>query len=126
MAVTGKITPLKDKVMISDMNFGEDFTQSGIILKSDNGKGEGVRPRWARIWAIGPDQHDVKVGEWVLMEHARWSRAIKYTEEDGSEREIFLADLNGMMLVADEKPSDVMRGVAAGAGSNVNFNIPGA
>ena len=126
MAVKGKITPLKDKVMISDMNFGEDFTQSGIILKSDNGKGEGVHPRWARVWAIGPDQTDVKVGDWVLMEHARWSRAIKYEEEDGTEREIFLADLNGMMLVADEKPSDIMRGVAAGAGSNVNFNIPGA
>lgn len=126
MAVKGTITPLKDKVIISDMNFGEDFTQSGIIVRSDNGKGEGVRPRWARVWAIGPEQTDVKVGEWVLMEHGRWSRAIKYEEEDGTEREIFLADTKGMMLVADEKPSDIMRAVAAGAGSNVNFNIPGA
>jgi len=126
MAVTGKITPLKDKVIISDMNFGEDFTQSGIVLPSDNAKGSGVRPRWARVWAVGPEQIDVKVGEWVLMEHGRWSRAIKYTEEDGTEREIFLADIKGMMLTADEKPSDVMRNITHGAGSNVNFNIPGA
>jgi uncharacterized protein (DUF2062 family) len=36
-----------------------------------------------------------------------------------------MADLNAMMLVADEKPHSVQRGVAAGAGSNFNFNIPG-
>lgn len=125
MAVTGSIIPLKDKVIISDMNFGDEFTQSGLILRSDNGKGEGVHPRWARVWAVGPEQKDVKVGEWVLMEHGRWSRAIKYKDEDGTEREIFLADTKGMMLTADEKPGDVMRVSAAGAGSNVNFNIPG-
>lgn len=126
MAVKGKIVPLRDKVIVSDMNFGEEKTSSGIVLTSDNGKGSGVHPRWAKVWAIGPEQQDVKVGDWVLLEHGRWSRAIKYEEDDGTEREIFLADLKGMMAVSDEKPSDVQRNVTVGAGSNVNFNIPGA
>lgn len=125
MAVTGNVTPLRDKVIVTDMNFGEEKTASGIVLTSDNAKGSGVHPRWAKVFAIGPEQKDVKVGDWVLLEHGRWSRAIKYEEADGTEREIFLADLNGMMAVSDEKPNDVMRNVSHGAGSNVNFNIPG-
>ncbi len=125
MAVTGTIKPLRDKVIVTDMNFGEEITASGIVLTSDNAKGSGVHPRWARVWATGPEQQDVKVGDWVLLEHGRWSRAIKYEEDDGTEREIFLADLKGMMAVSDEKPNDIMRNVSHGAGSNVNFNIPG-
>ncbi len=125
MAVKGTIQPLHDKVIITDMNFGEEKTAAGIVLTSDNAKGSGVHPRWAKVWAVGPEQQDVKVGDWVLMEHGRWSRAIKYEEADGTEREIFLADTKGMMLITDEKPNDVMRNVTHGAGSNVNFNIPG-
>lgn len=121
----GTITPLRDKVLVYNMNFGEEVTKSGIVLTSDNGKGQGVKPRWAQVWAIGPDQTDVKVGEWVLLEHARWTRAIKYEQEDGTEIDIHMADLPAMMCTADEKPSDIQRGAAVGAGSNVNFNIPG-
>jgi co-chaperonin GroES (HSP10) len=124
--IKGKLVPLKDKVFVSDMNFGEDVTETGIILKSDNGKGEGIKPRWGRVWAVGPEQKDVKVGEWILMEHARWTREFEYENEDGSITKLHMADLNGMMMSADEKPSDVMRGVAAAAGGNFNFNIPGA
>jgi co-chaperonin GroES (HSP10) len=124
-AVTGKIIPLKDKVIIYNMNFGEEVTSTGIVLQSDNGKGTGVHPRWAQVWAVGPEQTDVNVGDWVLMEHARWTRAIKYEDADGNEFDIFMADTKGMMLVTDERPNDVMRNVSHGAGSNVNFNIPG-
>ena len=51
--VKGKIVPIRDGVIISDMNFDEQKTASGIIIKSDDGKSEGVRPRWGKVWAIG-------------------------------------------------------------------------
>jgi hypothetical protein len=96
------------------------------VLTSDNGKGQGIKPRWAQVWAVGPDQKDVKVGEWILMEHARWTREFEYEADDGTVTKLHMADLNAIMLSADEKPSDtVQRGVAAGAGSNFNFTIPG-
>ena len=60
--VKGKITPLRDKVMITDMYFGSQTTKSGIFIASDDGKSEGVRPRWGKVWAIGNEQTDVKVG----------------------------------------------------------------
>lgn len=125
MKVKGTVKPLHDKVFVSEMNFGEEKTASGIVLTSDNGKGQGVHPRWGKVWAVGPTQQDVKVGEWVLVEHGRWTRTVEYEAEDGTVIEVRMIDNDGILAVADEKPSDVMRNVAAGAGSNVNFNIPG-
>lgn len=109
MKVTGKLTPLHDRVLFSDMEFGEEFTQSGIILKSDNGKSEGIKPRWGKVWAVGPAQQDIKVGEWILVEHGRWSRAAEYENEDGTITKIQMVDNNAIMMVSDEKPSDVDR-----------------
>ena len=124
MAIRGKFNPLRNKVLVHNMNFGEEKLDSGIILKSDNGTGTGVHPRWAQVWAIGPEQTDVKIGEWILMEHGRWTRAIPYEDEDGNEFDVFMVDLKGM-LCASDKPTAIGPGVAAAAGGNFNFNIPG-
>lgn len=127
MKIEGKIVPIKDRVFFTDMNFDEEVTASGIVLQSDNGKGEGIKPRWGRVYAIGPEQHDVKVGEWILIEHARWTRTFELENEDGSITKLQVADNKAIMLSADEKPKDsVQRSVAAAAGGNFNFNIPGA
>lgn len=123
--IKGTVSPLRDKVFVTAIEFGDEVTSSGLILKSDNGRGEGIHPRWGQVWAIGPDQHDVKIGEWILMEHARWTREMEYENADGTIAKIYMADLNGMMCAADEKPYSVQRGVAAAAGGNFNFNIPG-
>lgn len=124
--IQGNLVPLRDKVFVTDMNFDEQVTKSGILIQSDNGKGQGIKPRWGRVWAVGEDQKDVKVGEWILMEHARWTREFEHEDENGNVTKLYMADLNGMMCSSDERHTDVMIGVAAGAGSNFNFNIPGA
>ena len=110
MKVNGKIRPIKDAVLVSDMEFGEEKTKSGIIVTSDNGKVQGIKPRWGKVWAIGPDQHDVKVGEWICIDHGRWSRAAEYENEDGTITKIQLVDRNAIMITADRKPKDVLRG----------------
>ena len=107
------------------MEFGEEVTKGGIILKSDNGTSEGIHPRWGKVWAIGPEQQDVKVGEWILIEHSRWTRTINYEDSDGNITEIRMVELDAIMMAADEKPDGAMRSDRVGAGSNVNFNIPG-
>lgn len=125
--VTGTFKPLHDKVFVSDMEFGEEITKSGIVLPSDNGKSEGIHPRWGKVWAVGPKQKDVKVGEWILIEHSRWTRTIHYEDADGNITPIRMVELNAIMMSADQKPDDSeMRSIKIGAGSNVNLNIPGA
>lgn len=126
MKVKGTIIPLHDKVLVSDMDFGEQRTTSGIFVTSDNGKSSGIHPRWGRVWAVGPEQQDVKVGEWILVEHGRWTRTVEYQTDDGSVIELRMVDNNAILMSSDEKPSDVLIVNSVGAGSNVNFNIPGA
>lgn len=124
--LTGKIIPLHDKVILSDMNFGEMVTAGGLFIPSTDAKRSGVIPRWGKVFAVGPEQVDVKVGEWVLMEHGRWSRTFEYENTDGSITELRLADLNGMMLASDQPITETMVSASADAGSNFKFNIPGA
>jgi co-chaperonin GroES (HSP10) len=105
--VQGKIIPLKDYILVTDMEFGMERTATGIIIQSLNGKLEGVKSRWGRVWAIGPEQKDVKIGEWVCMAHGRWTRGVKVEDDDGSEITIRRVDNNDILMVSDEKPNDV-------------------
>jgi co-chaperonin GroES (HSP10) len=123
--IKGKIVPIRDNILVTDMNFDARVTAGGIVLPSDDGKSEGIRHRWGRVWAIGPDQKDVKVGEWILIEHGRWTRTFEYENEDGSITNLQVADNKAIMLSADEKPEGAFNAVAARAGGNFNFNIPG-
>jgi co-chaperonin GroES (HSP10) len=126
MKVKGKVVPIRDHVLVSDMEFGEQVTASGIVIKSDNGKSAGVKPRWGRVWAIGPEQKEVTVGEWICIEHGRWTRTIEVEQEDGSILELRRVETAAIMMSADERPGDVDIRTTIGAGSNVNFNIPSA
>ena len=106
--VTGKLIPIRDNVLITDMEFGGQVSKGGIYIPSDDGKSEGVRHRWGRVWAIGPEQQDVKVGDWILLEHGRWTRGVTVVEEDGTEIVIRRADIKAILMVSDEKPSESM------------------
>jgi co-chaperonin GroES (HSP10) len=85
MVTKGKIRPIRDHVIVSDMDFGIQKTATGIIIQSDNGKSRGVKPRWGRVWAVGPEQTEVTVGEWICVEHGRWTRTFEVEQDDGSE-----------------------------------------
>jgi co-chaperonin GroES (HSP10) len=108
--VTGKLKPIRDNILITDMDFGEQKTASGIFIPSDDGKSEGVKSRWGRVWAIGPEQTDVKVGEWILLEHGRWTRGVTIVEEGGTEITIRRADTKAILMVTDEKPNQIISG----------------
>jgi co-chaperonin GroES (HSP10) len=110
--ILGTIKPLGDKVLVCDMQFGEEKTASGIFIPSDNGKTQGIRPRWAKIWAVGPDQHDLEVGEWILLEHGRWTRKFEIEQEDGTIVNVHGIDNNAVMIRSDYKPEDVFRAIA--------------
>jgi co-chaperonin GroES (HSP10) len=97
------ITPLKKRVLVSDMHFGETKSAGGIILIDDDGSQAGIHPRWAKVYAIGKDQEDVKVGQWVMVSHGRWSRALK-VKKDNVELEVRMIDEDDILLVSDEEP----------------------
>ena len=98
-----RLIPLKDHVIVTDMNFRGRSLSSGIILLGDDGTTEGIRPRWAKIYAVGPEQTDVTVGQWVLIEHGRWTRGVE-VEIDDVEFTIRRVDASSIMMVSDEEP----------------------
>jgi len=108
--VTGKLIPIRDNVLVTDMDFGEQTTAGGLVILSDDGKSEGVKSRWSRVWAVGPQQQDVKVGEWILLEHGRWTRGVTVVQDDGTEITIRRADLKAILMVAEEKPNQIIYG----------------
>lgn len=107
--VEGKLTPLNNNVLVTDMSFEEQKTASGIVILSDDGKAHGVKPRWCRVWATGPEQKDVQVGDWILVEHGRWTRAVTIKEGD-KETIIRRVDPENILIISDEKPVDVYIG----------------
>ena len=86
--VKGKVRAIGSDVLATDMYMGEMKTESGIIIGSDDGKNHGVKPRWCKVFAVGPNQNDFEIDQWILVEHGRWSRKIKVDQGDGKEIEI--------------------------------------
>jgi len=99
------IKPLNDNIIVYDMDFEQRITTGGIIIPTDDMKSSGIRPRWARVYAIGPKQLDVQVGQYILISHGRWTRGIKI-EDDGGEKVIRKVDNNDILMVSDEPVYD--------------------
>ena len=101
-----QLKPLRDAVIVGDMNFEERLSNGGIVLVKDNGKSSGIRPRWGRVYAVGPEQTTIKVGTWICVEHGRWTRGIEIEDETGKQT-LRRVDPKDVMMESDEEPQDV-------------------
>ena len=99
------IQPIGKRVLVSKMRFGDKRTRGGILLLDDDGKEGGIHPRWCQVYAVGPKQADVTVGQWLLIAHGRWSRALT-VKKDGADIEVRMIDENDILLVSDDEPAD--------------------
>lgn len=104
--IDGEIKPLHNSIIVTEMSFEARQLSSGIVLLGDDGKTDGIRPRWAKVYAVGPEQQDVQVDQWVLVEHGRWSRGVKIIK-DGEEIIIRRADPEAIIFVSDNQPENV-------------------
>jgi co-chaperonin GroES (HSP10) len=98
---------IRDWIIVKNMEFSERKLSSGIVMPSDNRSTHGIRPRWGEVVAVGPEQTDVKVGQYVLVSHGRWTRAIQ-VQWDGNEEPINIQriDNDEVLLVSDEPQFD--------------------
>lgn len=100
-----QIKPILDHIIVDEMQFDERISSGGIVLLNDDMKNSGIRPRWAKVYAIGPKQEDVSVGQYVLISHGRWTRGIKIEDETG-EKTIRRVDPNDILMVSNEPVLD--------------------
>lgn len=104
-----QIRAIQDDVIVIDMDMGEQVTSSGIVIASDDGKAHGVKPRWAKVYKVGPKQKDVQEGQWILIEHGRWTRKVKIDDGTGM-KEIQKVEVKSILASSDHRPSDVYLG----------------
>lgn len=98
--------PLKDHVFVTDLDSGPHRTAAGILIPDDNMTERGVRPRWARVWCVGPDVSEIAPGEWVLVEHARWTTAIELELPEHTVRMWRIEWPKAVLLAADRDPRE--------------------
>jgi co-chaperonin GroES (HSP10) len=104
--IHGDITPLKNKVLVKTIEKGQQITKGGIIIPDDDGKDRGIRPRWAEVYRVGKGIDFVQEGQWVLIEHGRWSKG--FTLDDGTGQfDCRLVDNECILGTSDKKPEDI-------------------
>ena len=108
--IKGKVRAIKNRVLVSDMHFGEQKTAAGLIISSDDGKERGIYPRWGKVYDKGPEnKDDYSVGDWILIQHGRWTRGIDL-EDDSGEKTIRMVEAESILAYQEEKPNDVYIG----------------
>ena len=117
-----KVRALSKDILVIDMDMGDMTTSGGIVIQSDNGKAHGVKPRWAKVYKVGSEVDiDVKVGQWVLIEHGRWTRKINIDDGE-SVKDFQKVEIKSIMAVADERPNDFYIGQEFSNGSSMTIS----
>ena len=117
-----QVRPLSTDILVSDMDMGEQITASGIVINSDDGKAHGVKPRWAQVYKVGAScDLGVEPGQWILIEHGRWTRKIKIDDGE-SIKEVQKVEVSAVIAVTDQKPNDFYIGQEFSNGSSMNIS----
>lgn len=120
--INGTLKPIKNRVIVSNMYFGEQRTNSGLIISNDDGTTRGIYPRWARVHSKGPENtDDYAVGDWVLIEHGRWTRGVKIDEGNG-EIELRMVEAESILMASSEKPEGVQIGAEYSNGDSATVD----
>jgi hypothetical protein len=98
---------MHDNIIVSDMHFDERISKGGIVLLDDDKKSSGIRPRWAKIYGLGPDVKDplLEIGKYILISHGRWTRGITVETPSGKVT-LRKVDPNDILLVSDQPMED--------------------
>jgi hypothetical protein len=97
--------PTRGKIFVTDMDEGVHQTAGGIILCDDMGKDWGIRPRWGRVVMVADDVTEVVPGEWVLLEHGRWTKRIALEIDGEPKLDVWMIDPDAILVVSDQNHS---------------------
>lgn len=99
--VQGDIRPLRDRVLVCDMEHGDQKLSSGLIIPDDNGTARGIKPRWGTVYAVGSEVTLVSPGDRVLISHGRWTRGVQVMSPDGVTKVVRMVESDAIMLVQE-------------------------
>lgn len=101
--MSANIKAVNDKVIGRMVNppSGHKTLASGIIIKDKDMDVSGIGPRWFEVHSVGPEAPSfVKAGDFVLVEHGRWSNKLTVGLDDY----IWLLDNEKILMIAEGNP----------------------
>jgi len=99
-----KLRALNNKILCHFIEKGEQLSRGGIIMMDDDAREEGIRPRWMHVYSVGPDVIGITEGQWIMVEHGRWTHGHVVRNEDNEEFTLWSAEEESVLLVSDERP----------------------
>jgi hypothetical protein len=102
-----KVNAIGDSVLASMVKVtgGHRVLASGILVADKDMTESGIRPRWFKVESVGPNVTFVEEGQFVYVEHGRWSNEMKIQQGTGNEStSIWLLDSEKCLLVSDSNP----------------------
>lgn len=84
----------------------EKLSVGGIIIPEEGFQARGIRPRWCKAYKVGSEITNIKEGDWLYVEHGRWTHGINTTDVEGNDIKVWMIDHNGIMAVSDTKPKE--------------------
>jgi hypothetical protein len=105
---------IRDNILCVDANFGEQTTQSGIVIQKTIGKDEGIHPRWFKVHAVGPDIDWCNQGDWVYVQYGRWTEGVDMQDDafdtEGNIKKVWKVEPEACMLISDTEPEGAVLG----------------
>jgi co-chaperonin GroES (HSP10) len=121
--IEGDVKAIGNRVLVTDMHFGEQTTASGLIIANDDGKTRGIYPRWGKVYDKGPENNDpYDIGQWILVEHGRWTRTIKVKTTNGDEIEVRMVEAESILAMSETKPDSVQIGTEYADGEHATVD----
>lgn len=104
------IEPTQDWIATHISDKGAQITAGGIIQLDDNMKSAGIRPRWAKVLAVGPEvreQDNIEIGDYILLEHLGWVRGMEI-DIAGKSTTVHWTNPSKILLVGDGLTEDTL------------------
>ena len=105
-----RIKAISDNILCTDADFGDYVSDTGIIVKSNLEKSQGITARWFKIFECGPDVEKTireRVGWWVLVEYGRWTEGFEITDDrfdtEYNTKEVWKVDPSACLALAETK-----------------------
>ena len=100
-----KLKAIGNKILCHYIEKGQQLSRGGIVLIDDDNREEGIRPRWMQIYSVGPEVTSVEPGQWVMVEHGRWTHGMTMRDDNNEEFTLWGAEEESILLVSDDEPS---------------------
>ncbi len=76
-------------------------SKSGLLVADKEMTTGAIKPRWFEITSVGEKIDWCKEGDYILVDHGRWTRGV---EIDGEK--VFMVDNKDCLAISHERPED--------------------